>query len=293
MFTKESLQLKTNRSMLSNLLKPSFWVALSKQGRGDSAPYLKKDFWELIAEEYDDLEQNAFYRSMQEDIIEEMERRGALEKNYTFFDVACGTGSYTVKIAKKVSLVYALDISSSMLEILKRKVERENLNNIVLIKADWRKYNPSEKFDTVFVSMTPILRDLKEVKRLYTVAKKYFVAVQWAGVRKNLLHEEIEKRFFRKQIKDTQPGFFILFNYFYTLGNPGDAKFYEGFFEKKSSVDKFWKKLKFRLESKGYKISLKKEREILEFLEEKAVQGIIENKTKVRIGALFVKKKED
>lgn len=292
MFTKGNSQ-KNKRFQLSTLLKPSFWISLSKEPKGKTTKYLKKDFWELIAEDYDSLEENSFYIGMQEDIINEMERRGALGKDYSFFDVACGTGSYTIKIAKKVSQVYALDISPSMLEHLKIKMERENLKNITVIEADWRKYNPSEDFDTVFVSMTPILRDLKEVKRLYSIARKHFIAVQWAGLRQNLLQEEIERKFFNKRAKDPQPGFFIIFNYFYTLGNPGDAKFYEGFFEKKTPIEKFWQRLKFRLESKGYKISLKKEKEILKFLEEKAIRGIIENKTKVRIGALFVKKKED
>ncbi|MDM7202718.1 MAG: hypothetical protein P3W84_000615, partial [Thermodesulfobacteriaceae bacterium] len=78
---------------------------------------------------------------------------------------------------------------------------------------------------------------------------------------------------------------------FYTLGNPGDAKFYEGYFVKKSTIENFWKKLKFRLETKGYKITQRKEREILKFLEERAEKGYIESKSKVRIGALFIKRR--
>lgn len=280
------------KALLNKLLKASFWISLSQERKKESKSYLKKDFWELIACEYDELEESPFYKQMQEDIINEMEKRGALNKDFTFFDVGCGTGSYTIKIAPKVSYLYALDISPAMLEILNQKIQRNNLRNITLIEADWRKYHPSQNFDTVFVSMTPILRDLKEVSRLYKYANKFFIAVQWAGLRENLLYATIERTFFKRVIKEPQPGFFLLFNYFYTFGNPGDAKFYEGYFEKKSPVDRFWKKLKFRLESKGYKISAKKEQAILKFLEERAKDGIIENKTKVRIGALFIKKKE-
>ncbi|MFN4196432.1 MAG: class I SAM-dependent methyltransferase [Caldimicrobium sp.] len=283
--------IKNKHNLLTKILRPAFWVKLSQIKKEETKKFFKKDFWELIAEEYDSLEENSFYRSMQEDIIQEMEKRGALKKDYSFFDVACGTGTYTIKIAPSVAEVFALDISPSMLYHLRKKLEIKNIKNVQIIETDWKKYEPNRKFDTVFVSMTPILSDLKEVKRLFDCADKFFIAVQWAGLRKNVLYDEIEKIFFKKKRKDPQPGFLILFNYFYTMGHPGDAKFYEGYFEKKSTVDKFWQILKYKLQSKGYKISAKKEKEILKFLEKRAIDGIIENKTQVRIGALFIKKR--
>ncbi len=42
--------------------------------------------------------------------------------------------------------------------------------------------------------------------------------------------------------------------------------------------------------AKGYRISAKKEKAVLNFLEDKSEDGIIEYKTKVRIGALFLNK---
>ncbi len=189
-----------------------------------------------------------------------MEKRGALRRDFTFFDVACGTGNYTIKVAPKVSKVYALDISPSMLSILKNKIKEANLHNIEVIEADWRKYKPEKTFDTVFVSMTPILRDLKEVKRLFDIANRYLIIVNWAGLRKNPLLEEIEKKFFRKAKPDKNPGILLIFNYFYTLGYPGDIKFYEGFFVRKSSLEKIWTKFKFRLISRDIKLLLKKKR---------------------------------
>jgi SAM-dependent methyltransferase len=275
--------------LLNKILKPSFWEKLSPAKRRDFI-YQKEDFWNLVAEDYDDLEETSFYKEMQRDILLEMEDIGALKPDFTFFDVACGTGNYTVKVADKVSQVFALDISQAMLNILKKKIEEKGLKNIIVIQADWKKYEPDRTFDTVFVSMTPILRDINEVKRLYNCAQKFFIIVSWAGLRKNHLLDEIEKRFFKKLREEIHPGLFLLFNYFYTLGNPGNVKFYEGFFERRTPVEKIWKRFKFKLTAKGYKIGIRKEREILKFLSAKAKDGIVENKTKVRIGALFIKK---
>lgn len=282
---------KKKKLSLNEILTPSFWVKLSSQKEGVS-PFLKKDFWEVIASDYDALEETSFYRAMQEDIISEMEKRGALNKNFTFFDVACGTGNYSVKIAPKVSKVYALDISPAMLNLLKEKLKRANIQNVEVIEADWRKYRPERNFDTVFVSMTPILRDLKEVKRLFDIAEKFLIIVTWAGLRKNFLLEEIEKTFFGKIKPDKNPGILLIFNYFYTLGYPGDIKFYEGFFERRSTLEKVWTRFKFRLTSKGYKIGKRKERQIIAFLKEKEKNGYIETKTQVRIGAMFINKEK-
>lgn len=275
---------------LNKILKPSFWESLSLSRKKRTEVYQKEDFWNLIAEDYDALEETPFYSALQRDILQEMEKRGALKSNYTFFDVACGTGNYTVKVADKVSRVLALDISPGMLEVLKKKIEAQKIKNVTIIQADWRKYEPEEFYDTVFVSMTPILRDLKEVKRLYSCAKRFFIVVSWAGLRKNHLLDEIERNFFGRLKEETHPGLILLFNYFYTLGNPGDVKFYEGLFERGDSVEKLWKRFKFRLTAKGYKIGTRKERAILDYLRAKAEGGLLENKTQVRIGALFIKK---
>lgn len=275
---------------LNKILNPSFWEKLYIPKKRRDLIYQKEDFWNLVAEDYDALEETSFYKEMQRDILQEMERIGALRSEFTFFDVACGTGNYTVKVAGKVLQVFALDISQAMLNILKKKIAEKGLKNITIIQADWKKYEPDRIFDTVFVSMTPILRDIKEVKRLYNCAQKFFIVVNWAGLRKNFLLDEIEKRFFRRVREEPYPGLFWLFNYFYTLGNPGNIKFYEGFFERRAPVEKIWKRFKFRLTAKGYKIGIRKEKEILKFLNDKAKDGIVENKTQVRIGALFIRK---
>ncbi len=280
---------KAKTFSLKRLLNPSFWEKLSFSEKKDDF-YQKQDFWNLIAEDYDELEETPFYQFLQTDILEEMERRGALNSSYTFLDVGCGTGNYTIKIADKVSLVYALDYSPSMLNILRKKLEEKRIQNVLVLEEDWRKYKPDRSFDTVFVSMTPILRDLKEVKRLYKLADKFLILVSWAGLRKNFFLEEIEKKFFKKIKENKKPGIFLLFNYFYTLGIPGDVKFYEGFLERKISLERIWKRFKLRLEAKGYKIGPRKEREILKFLESFTKDGKLEVKTKVRIGALFIKK---
>lgn len=52
-------------------------------------------------------------------------------------DFGAGTGFFSIPVAKKVGgTVYALDIDSSMLEIIRSKAEQEHIPNIVLLRAE-------------------------------------------------------------------------------------------------------------------------------------------------------------
>lgn len=60
-------------------------------------------------------------------------RAAGVSANITVVDVGCGTGFYTFPLARIVGekgLVYAVDISSEMLEFFKRELEKHNLKNI-------------------------------------------------------------------------------------------------------------------------------------------------------------------
>ena len=267
-----------------------FWLNFSRAESKKSKPFLSPDVWNVFAKDYDDLEETEFYRSLKSDVLFEMEKRGALAYDFSLIDVCCGTGSYTVEFAKRVKEVLAIDISEEMLRVLKEKLEKFNLNNVKIVQEDWFKFTTSERFDTVFVSMTPVLSDLEQIDRLLNMAKKYLIIVHWAGLRKNELLEEISQRFFNKEHKGSFPGIVLIFNYLFSKGWAPDLKFYQGYFERKSPTQRVWERFKTRLLTKNYKISSKKEKEILKFLEEKSRDGVIHYKTKVRIGALFLNK---
>lgn len=51
----------------------------------------------------------------------------------TFADIGCGTGNYTIELAKKCSHMYACDLMPRLLDQLRNKAEAENLTNISYI----------------------------------------------------------------------------------------------------------------------------------------------------------------
>lgn len=57
----------------------------------------------------------------------------------TVVEIGCGSGFYTVAVAKAIQpngVVYAVDIQEGMLEKLKRRMEREEVENIIPVLAD-------------------------------------------------------------------------------------------------------------------------------------------------------------
>ncbi len=276
----------------NKILDPNFWLALSYKEVAKGKNFLRPEIWDNFAKDYDDLENSTFYQELKTDVLKEMEKKGALAPHLTAIDVCCGTGSYTIELAKRVKEVWALDHSTKMLEILKKKIQDNRLTNVKILEIDWYKYEPKEKFDLVFVSMTPILGDLEQVKKLLNITKKNLVFVHWAGIRENLLLEEILQKFFPIKKEEKSLGIFLIFNFLYSLGYAPDLKFYHGYFARTSTVERTWERIKLRLLAKGYKISSTKEKRILEFLEEKAQNKVIKYKTKVRIGALFLDLKQ-
>ncbi len=274
--------------------RPEFWKAYQESFKTpEDEAFLKPDFWDRMADTYDDLEENAFYREMVATVVAEMERAGALSPDFSLFDLCCGTGTYTLRFAPRVRRVVALDVSSGMLAVLRRKLEAAGLRNVEVVEADWRTWSPSETFDTVFVSLTPVLNDLKEVDRLLEITRRFLVVVQWAGLRENELFREVLERFFGRRPRPRSPGAVVLFNYLFSLGYPADLRFFSGVWERSRPLEKEIERLLFKIRGEGLAVDEKLREALRAYLEDKAREGRVPSRTRVRIALLVVDLKKE
>ena len=270
-------------------LKPEFWRQYAARLKGDKDQrFLRPEFWDRISSTYDELEETTFYQEMVHEVVQTMRQRGALHKKARVFDVACGPGNYAVRFAPWVQEVVGLDISPKMLAKFQEKMQSKGYTNYRTILADWFSFETKEKFDTVFVSMSPILQDLNSIDRLLSLATGFLVLVHWAGVRRNLLHERIYREVLKRELKWGKPGIIIPFNYLYSLGFPGDLRFFCGYWERRRTVEQELEHILWRLEGEGLSLSPEEKKEVQRILEEEAKGGQILSRTKVRIGFLFV-----
>lgn len=267
---------------------PEFWKAYQEEWRSpEDEHFLRPEVWDDMAEDYDELEKCAFYREMVTQVVKIMESAGALSPEITLLDLCCGTGTYTLRFAPRVREVWALDISGGMLAVLRRKLENEGVTNVRIVQADWRFYQPSRKFETVFVSLTPILNDLQEVDRILEITERYLVLIHWAGVRENELYLEILKQFFDRKPRKRSPGAVVLFNYLFARGYPAEVRFFSGVWERERSVEREWRRLRHRLEGEGLSITSEMESCLRAYLASRAQDGRLRSRTRVRLGLLL------
>lgn len=91
-----------------------------------------KKFWDNASKNYDNTEERFEYihRKSREYTKE------YLETTNVVLDYGCGTGTTACEIANYIKEIYAIDISSKMIEISKGKAVENNVENITFVEGD-------------------------------------------------------------------------------------------------------------------------------------------------------------
>lgn len=80
-------------------------------------------------------------------------------------ELGCGTGLLTGLLAPSVASVLAVDGSSGMLDVLRRKLRELDIRNVEPLEADLAREMPAGPFDLVFSSM--VLHHIPDVPALF------------------------------------------------------------------------------------------------------------------------------
>ncbi|MCH9661934.1 MAG: class I SAM-dependent methyltransferase [Bacteroidetes bacterium] len=91
-----------------------------------------KKFWDNASKNYDKTEDRFEY-------IHQKSRKNTkrhLETSNVVLDYGCGTGTTACEIADDVKEIYAIDISSKMVEISKKKAAEKNIKNVTFVEGD-------------------------------------------------------------------------------------------------------------------------------------------------------------
>ncbi|KZX17730.1 23S rRNA (uracil(1939)-C(5))-methyltransferase RlmD [Methanobrevibacter cuticularis] len=100
-----------------------------------------------------------------------------ITNNDTIIDLGCGEGSITIPLAKIAKKVTAIDSSPKMLEILERRYEEKNIENINIINKELENVKSNEvgKHDIVLASrsINGIFPIKETLSNLNDIANKY------------------------------------------------------------------------------------------------------------------------
>jgi len=111
---------------------------------------------------------------LQQKVIKILKDENILNSNTTVLDIGCGTGVYTIPLAKEAKDILALDISSTMLELLEEDSWNHNVNDkIKTINSNWQEFESEEKFDLVFASLSAAFSDDRDFEKILNYSKKH------------------------------------------------------------------------------------------------------------------------
>ncbi|NLL09366.1 MAG: Mg-protoporphyrin IX methyl transferase [Euryarchaeota archaeon ADurb.Bin294] len=201
------------------------------------------DCWKSTLDEgyyISDEEQAASWNKRAESFGKDVEEERQRKKNADFFnlleksgfnpvgaqilDIGCGPGTLSIPLAQAGAQVTSLDISSGMLERLKKIADRDKLP-ITPVECSWWTADIDalglrNSFDLVIASFTPGIKDVETFDRMMACSRRFCYYSNFIRKDPAKIPSEIYTR-----ILDTIPqdnifasGFMYPFMYLYTLG---------------------------------------------------------------------------
>jgi malonyl-CoA O-methyltransferase len=115
-------------------------------------------------------------------------------KDKSILDYGCGTGRYTIPLAKKGADIEGIDFTKAMLDLAKKKSKSKKLK-IKFTQQDIQKYKPNRKFD-IIISMLVLdhIKNLNKVIEIIDKASNIGTKVIISGVHPGLLMKDVDPK---------------------------------------------------------------------------------------------------
>lgn len=151
-------------------------------------------------------------------------------KGATILDIGAGPGNYALPMARQAKQVVVLDPAVSMLKIIQERAEREGLDNIDYCSDPWEEIDLDHlgwrrKFDLVFASVSPGVRDVPTLMRMMEACRGYCYISKFAGQRRNNIQDKIWQKLFEQPRINDSAELYLPWNLLYAMGYFPDSKF--------------------------------------------------------------------
>lgn len=171
-----------------------------------------KKSWDKIALKFDEWMEK-------DDYPQELVSKIRIEKGDTVLDIGSGNGVITIPLAKKARSVTAIDISTEMLNLLRKKAFEEDVSNIRCIKREIEDLKVSEiGFHDVVVASRSFngIADIQpELEKVNRIARKYVYITLW-GINNREFESKVASIVGRKSYE--HPDYTIVLNILKEMG---------------------------------------------------------------------------
>ncbi|HDS16729.1 MAG TPA: class I SAM-dependent methyltransferase [Proteobacteria bacterium] len=272
------------------LLTPQFWrdYVLSRKRSLKRSKVATGGKWDQIAGHYHSFENDAAFLAEQLWIKEKMLAHRMLSPQTELIDIACGPGTHCFDFAAICRQVTAVDVSERMIARVIARKEAEKTENLTVICHDFYGFNPACQYDTVFVSMSPILNELENIDRLLAMSRRFVVLVYWAGIRDNPLFQTCYKMVYDETYRWDAMDVTVIFNYLYALGHSPEISYLHPVWKRYDSLENTVEHIIWHLEFQRSLSSDERQMVYERIAREVDDKGMVKYQTRVRKGALFL-----
>jgi SAM-dependent methyltransferase len=178
------------------------------------------ELWNRLAGDFDDGMGGDVERV--EKTLDILSRIGALTEDTVAIDIGCGTGTFTLELAKYCRKVYALDISPRMLDTLAQKAKQRGISNIVKICDNWKSLDISAFDPEINLALSCLntgINDFESLDKMNKVSKCWNCYITVSGNAKHTSKNDLEEIVFGRTLNTAYGNDIIFpFNVIYTMG---------------------------------------------------------------------------
>ncbi|HHW29486.1 MAG TPA: methyltransferase domain-containing protein [Syntrophomonadaceae bacterium] len=212
-----------------NEKSPAFWGQCWQEGQRRSIHARKRrdlnqlDYWDGMAQFFVKAAQRPEGRGRVQKVMSWLQQEGVWKQGMEVLDIGSGVGNFAIPMAKRAARVMALEPAPAMLRAMQKLVEEEGLNNVDYLDKEWQDLDPKKegligRFDLVFASLTPGIRDVETLEKMCQCSRGWCLLCDFAGMRWFPGHEELWRLIFNEEMP--LPGHDIMYplNYLYCSG---------------------------------------------------------------------------
>lgn len=154
-----------------------------------------REFWRLKARKYPSaLDPDTLAKTLR--VIDMVRSRGLRIKDTIALDIGCGTGTFTIPLAREARKATGIDFSSEMIEKLRQAADDHCIRNVEALCMSWHDADLNalgftKAFDSAWASMTMAIRSDDDLLKMQNSARDFCVYVGWGRKRDNELMNRI------------------------------------------------------------------------------------------------------
>ncbi|MFZ7103219.1 MAG: class I SAM-dependent methyltransferase [Peptococcaceae bacterium] len=209
--------------MLENIKNPQYWNKLWQENLGKHLDNNPVKGWNKKAQSFSQFAATAEGHKRVNGVLNFLKKHNAFRPGIKILDMGCGPGNFSIPFALEGAEVTAFDPAPGMLEILQNRINEQKLKNIEVVQGLWEEVNVKEKgwekkFDLVFASQSPGLRDIDTLAKMNECSKYYCFASGFDGNRKMTLFDEFWRELYAEPYMRNSHDIIYLINLLYSLG---------------------------------------------------------------------------